>query len=376
MTFDVIIIGAGIVGSACALECVQAGLKVAIVEGEKPGAAATAAGMGHVVAMDDTPAHLALTTYSRSIWQQQAATVLPPDAAYQSRGTIWVAADDEEMVEVHARLAKYEAAGIPVELLSAHRLAKEEPNLRDAIAGALFVPGDGICHPPAVAAFYLAEARSLGAQLSTSRAIAAAAGKVRLANGSLLQAAKIVLAVGVECDLLPALPIRKRKGHLVITAPRPGFLHHQLVELGYLKSAHKTDKDSVAFNVQPRPNGQVMIGASRQFDNEDPGVDVHILHRLLARAYQYMPGLAEIEIETVRTGFRAATPDKLPLIGPATGLSDDPSIWLAAGFEGLGITCSPGAAKLLVDSILGRDSSIDRTPYLASRFAHQPQEAA
>lgn len=376
MTFDVIIIGSGIAGSACAMECAQQGLKVAIVEGDKPGAAATSAGMGHVVAMDDTPAHLALTTYSRSVWQEQAATVLPPDASYQARGTIWVAVDDEEMVEVHTRLAKFEAAGIPVELLGANRLAKEEPNLRDGLAGALFVPGDAICHPPAAAAFYLAEARRVGAQFYASRAISAAAGKVRLANGSLLQGAKIVLAVGTECDLLPSLPIRKRKGHLVITAPRPGFLHHQLVELGYLKSAHKVESDSVAFNVQPRPNGQIMIGASRQFDNDDPGVDVHILHRLLARAYLYMPGLAEIEIETVRTGFRAATPDKLPLIGPATGISDDPSLWLAVGFEGLGITCSPGAAKLLVDSILGRVSIIDRTPYLASRFAHQPQETA
>ena len=372
MTFDVIIIGAGIVGSACALECTQAGLKVAIIEGAKPGAAATSAGMGHVVAMDETPAHLALTTYSRSIWQQQADSILPKDAAYQSRGTLWVAVDDQEMVEVHARLAKYEAAGIPVELLGATRLAKEEPNLRDGLAGALFVPGDGICHPPAAAAFYLSEARRLGTQLFHSKAISASTGTVRLANGSLLQAPKIVLAVGVDCDLLPGLPIRKRKGHLVITAPRPDFLHHQLVELGYLKSAHKLDQDSVAFNVQPRPNGQVMIGASRQFDNDNPEVDVHILHRLLARAYSYMPGLSEIEIQTVRTGFRAATPDKLPIIGPATGLSDDSSLWLAAGFEGLGITCAPGAARLLVDSLLGRDSSIDRTPYLAARFAPQP----
>jgi D-hydroxyproline dehydrogenase subunit beta len=64
----------------------------------------------------------------------------------------------------------------------------------------------------------------------------------------------------------------------------------------------------------------------------------------------------------------------LPLVGPAAGLSDDPSLWLAAGFEGLGITCSPGAARLLVDSILGRESAIDRTPYLASRFTNRTHQ--
>jgi glycine/D-amino acid oxidase-like deaminating enzyme len=365
VSFDVIIVGAGIVGSACARECALAGLKTAIVEGAKPGAAATSAGMGHVVAMDDSPAQLALTAWSRGVWQAQA---LPASAEYQTRGTIWVAADDEEMAEVHKRLARYEAAEIGVELLGATGLAKAEPNLRGGLAGGLFVPGDGICHPPGAAAFYLADAQRLGASLYLSRAVSAAECRVVLADGTELTAPRIVLAVGVECDLLPALPIRKRKGHLAITAPRPGFLHHQLVELGYLKSAHKVDADSVAFNVQPRPNGQVMIGASRQYGNEDPGVDAHIVKQLLARAYSYMPELASSEIDLVRTGFRAATPDGLPLIGPAAGLSDDASLWLAVGFEGLGITCSAGAARLVVDGLLGRESPIDRGPYLAARF--------
>jgi len=368
VSFDVIIVGAGIVGSACARECVLAGLKTAIVEGGRPGAAATSAGMGHVVAMDDSPAQLALTTYSRGVWQQQAATVLPDAAEYRTRGTIWVAADDEEMAEVHKRLARYEAAEIEVELLGAARLAEEEPNLRSGLAGGLLVPGDGVCHPPAVAAFYLADARRLGAELYLLRAVSAAEGRVGLADGTELEAARIVLAVGVECDLLPALPIRRRKGHLAITAPRPGFLHHQLVELGYLKSAHRVDPDSVAFNVQPRGDGQVMIGASRQFGSEDPGVDAHIVEQLLARAYSYMPGLASVAIDHVRTGFRAATPDGLPVIGPAAGLSDDGSLWLAAGFEGLGITCSAGAARLVADGLLGREPAIDRRPYLAARF--------
>ncbi len=372
---DVIIIGAGIAGSACARECALAGLKTAIVEASQPGAATTSKGMGHVVAMDDTPAHLALTAYSRKIWQEQAATVLPRAAEYQSRGTVWVAADDEEMVEVHARLAKYEAAGIEVKLFGAARLRKEEPNLRPDLAGALFVPGDGICHPPAAAAFYLADAQRLGAFLFLSRAVSARNCRVELADGIVLEARHIVLATGIDCDLLPSLPIRKRKGHLVITNPRLDFLNHQLVELGYLRSAHREDADSVVFNVQPRPNGQIMIGASRQYGNEDHGIDQPIVDQLLARAHSYMPALAHIPIETVRAGFRAATPDKLPLIGPATGLSDDESLWLAAGFEGLGITCSPGAARLLVDGILGRESAINPAPYLPSRFAH-PQEKA
>jgi glycine/D-amino acid oxidase-like deaminating enzyme len=210
----------------------------------------------------------------------------------------------------------------------------------------------------------------MGATLLRGRALRAADGRVGLADGTSLSAAKIVLATGVECELLPALPIRKRKGHLIITRQRPGLVHHQVVELGYLKSAHAVEEDSVAFNVQPRPNGQIMIGASRQYGCDDPGIDEHMVRQLRERAASYMPAVAGLEVASVRAGFRAATPDKLPLIGPAKGLSEDGSLWLAAGFEGLGITCAPGAARLLVDGLLGRVSRIDRRPYLPLRFAN------
>ncbi len=364
---DVVIVGAGIVGCACARECARAGLRVALIEGGVPAGGATAAGMGHVVVMDDSPAQLALTAYSRNLWQDEMPS-LPAPVEYESRGTVWVAADDEEMADVYTKQVTYEKAGIASEVLDAAGLALQEPNLRKSLAGGLLVPGDGVIYPPAAAGFYLGEAQRLGARLYLSRAVSASRGRVVLADGTELEGERIVLAVGADCDLLPSLPVKKRKGHLVITDRYPGFLHHQLVELGYLKSAHKVAADSVAFNIQPRQTGQLLIGSSRQYDAEDAQVDAAILRRMLERATSYMPGLASVSAVRVWTGFRASTSDKLPLIGPAAGLSDDPSLWLAAGFEGLGITNAPGAARLLVDQLLGREPKIDTAPFLPSRL--------
>jgi D-hydroxyproline dehydrogenase subunit beta len=191
---------------------------------------------------------------------------------------------------------------------------------------------------------------------------------VRLEDGTCLGADRILLAVGTECDLLPALPVKKRKGHLAITDSYPGFIHHQLVELGYLKSAHKVAADSVAFNIQPRLSGQLVIGSSRQYGSDDPAVEPAILKEMMDRARAYMPKLVDVSILREWAGFRAATVDKLPLIGPALGISSDPTLWLVVGFEGLGITSSLGAARLLTDGILGRASAIDSTPYLPSRI--------
>jgi glycine/D-amino acid oxidase-like deaminating enzyme len=368
-SFDVVIVGAGIVGSACAGECAQAGLRVGLVEGNTPASGATAAGMGHLVVMDDSPVQLALTQYSRSLWRQLLPQ-LPSAVEYESRGTLWVAADDEEMVEVHAKRAKYAAAGVVSEVLNASQLAAEEPNLRAGFAGGLLVPDDAVIYPPAAATFFLRQAQALGATcMFGSDAISASDGEVRLADGTRLHGDRIVLATGASTTLLPSLPIKSRKGHLVITDRYPGFLHHQVVELGYLKSAHSHQADSVACNIQPRRTGQILIGSSRQYDNLHPAVDAHMLESMLQRARFYMPGLAKLSALRAWTGFRASTPDNLPLIGPATGLSEDESLWLAVGFEGLGITNAPAAALLLADQMLQRTSAIDTAPYLPQRTA-------
>ena len=167
--------------------------------------------------------------------------------------------------------------------------------------------------------------------------------------------------------LTPELKIKKRKGHLVITERYPHFARHQLVELGYLKSAHRTDTASVAFNVQPRSTGQVLLGSSRQFDTDGDGVDNGILQRMTARAFRYMPKLKELQAVRIWTGFRPATPDNLPYIGKIPGYKN---VYAAAGHEGLGITTSLGTAELLADEIMGREPAISAAPYSPARPMH------
>jgi len=177
----------------------------------------------------------------------------------------------------------------------------------------------------------------------------------------------LVNAAGADAVACTAgLPIKKRKGHLVITDRYPGFVQHQLVELGYLKSAHSLTTDSVAFNVQPRQTGQVLIGSSRQYGNEDSNVDQALLAAMLARAALYLPAVQSLSVLRVWTGFRAATPDKLPLIGPLPG---DSTVWLATGHEGLGITTALATAELLTAAFTGSKPAIASKPFLPERFA-------
>src|SRR5579864_7925278 len=109
--FDAIVVGAGIVGAACADELARRGLRVAVVDRDVVGSGATAAGMGHIVVMDDSEAQFALTRYSQRLWQALRLE-LPADVEYEECGTIWVAADDEEMQEVERKRGYYSARAV------------------------------------------------------------------------------------------------------------------------------------------------------------------------------------------------------------------------------------------------------------------------
>ena len=362
---EVIIVGAGIVGAACALELSTEGLRVLVIDEGFPSAGSTGAAMGHIVVMDDSDAQFAITRYSQILWDD-LRDQLPASVEFDPCGTLWIAADEEEMREVRRKFDYYRERGVNAEILDSRQVRDAEPHLRTPLAGGLRVPGDSVVYPPCAADFLLKKARALGARVIQCQPVASIGKNIaRLADGTVFAAGFIVNAAGQSAPKLsPGINIKPRKGHLVITDRYPNFLHHQVVELGYLKSAHSLTADSVAFNVQPRKTGQILIGSSRQYGAENSAVDESILSRMLQRAFEYMPDLNFVSAIRGWTGFRPATPDKLPLIGPSP---QDPSVLVAAGHEGLGITTSLATAKLVCAQILGQRPAIPIQPYLPSR---------
>lgn len=362
MNADVIVIGAGIVGAACAHELARAGLDVLVLDAGLGGA--TQAGMGHLVVMDDNPAELTLSHESLKLWHDWAPR-MNADCAFATCGTLWLAANDAEMALAEDKRRCLQAHGIACELLGAAALAAAEPALRPGLAGALRVSGDSVVYAPNAARWLLAQApRAITFEQAEVAAINGS--RVRLADGSWRSAGAVLLAAGIEARrLCPDLPIRPKKGHLAITDRYPGTVHHQLVELGYISSAHHSDGASVAFNVQPRPTGQLLIGSSRQFDTTDPAVEAPMLARMLGRALDYLPALAGLNTVRTWTGFRAATPDSLPIIGRHP---QQPGLWLAVGHEGLGVTTAPATARLLAAQLTGAALPFDAAPYGMQRF--------
>jgi len=361
---DLAIVGAGIVGAACAYAAVEDGLRVAVVDARAPASGTTATGMGHVVVLDSSPAELALTRYSQRLWAELGPH-LPPGAGFRSLGTLWLATTEAEVAAAERKARALHGVGIPAEVLDAEEVAMTEPMLRDGLAGGLLVPEDLLVDPPSAARYLLEIVRSKGGRIISGRAVRRVEPGALLGDDGLeLRARGIVNAAGVRApDLDPRIPIAPRKGHLVRLAGGRGRLRHQVVELGYATGVGSDDPVSIALNLHPRADGSVLVGASREWGVVDPAVDPAIVARLRARAQEFAPGLGAWSEVDAWTGFRPASRDHLPWIGP---VPDAPGVWIAAGHEGLGVTEALGTGRLLVDQFAGRTPSIPPEPYRPS----------
>jgi glycine/D-amino acid oxidase-like deaminating enzyme len=332
---DVLIVGAGVVGAACALALSREGARVLVIDADFVGGGSTAAAMGHLVVMDDSEAELQLSAYSRRLWAELSEE-LPPDCEDERRGTLWVASAPEEMDAVHEKRERYVRHGIAAEVVDERALAEMEPHLRRGLAGALHVPDDCVLYPPAAARYLAARARELGAEVRERCMAASVDGRtVRVSERAgaeyLVSAGAVVNAAGIDAPrLTPGLQIIPRKG-------------------------------------------QLLIGSSRELVGRDPEVNRELLASMLRRAIEFMPVLEHCNATRAWTGFRPATPDALPLIGPWEGAE---GVWIAAGHEGLGITMAPGTGALIADGIMGRTPAIDPTPFAPGRSMPAAAEPA
>lgn len=362
--FDLIVVGAGIVGAHCAYLASQRGRKVAIIEPEVIGGGVTAASMGHLVRMDDDPAELALARYSLQLWERYRDIA---EAEFSRCGTLWVAATEREWQAVPGKMQRLAAAGIASEAIDAHALRQLEPGLAHDLLGGMLVPDESVVYPPRICDWLVRQAVAAGAcLLQGRRVVEVGAEQVELDDGSRLGGPVLVAAGTASPRLLPELPMHLRRGHLAITDRYPGTLRHQVLELGYADSAHGHDDVSVAFNVQPRPTGQLLLGSSREHDQHDPGINPDVLRRMIERALRYLPALGALKVIRVWTGQRPCTRDGRPYIGAVPGRRN---VWVASGHEGLGVATSTGTAQLLLDLIDGNTPAIDPTPYDPARVA-------
>lgn len=364
LSYDIVVIGAGIVGCSIAETLSERGFKVAVIEDKAIGSGATAEGMGHIVVLDDNDQLLKLSKRSKELWIERSKQ-LPETCEFFQPGTLWLAESEEEMEHVEGKKKRLAEFDIQASLLSKDALLKREPNLSTRFFGGMVVEDDAVLYPPVAAKFFLDNAIRNGAELIKARAKSIEEGCVHLDDGRSIKCNTSINACGAMAhDLSPEIEIIPMKGHLMITDRYPGYINHQLLAVGYQSSAANVNSDSFAFNIQPRKNGQLLIGSTRQVGDLGRDIKTSVLYNLINCLRDYIPGIVDLQVIRTWTGFRAGTSSKLPLIGSHPSIKGH---MIASGHGGLGITNALGTAEIIADTLEGKTPKIAIEPFLPKK---------
>jgi D-hydroxyproline dehydrogenase subunit beta len=404
---DVVIVGAGVIGAACAYYAARAGLAVTVVDRGPVAGGTSGAGEGNILVSDRAPGpELSLALLSSRLWRELAAD-LGDVFEYEPKGGLVVAGTDAALNGLREFAARQRAAGDvdAVEVAGTAGLAGYEPYLAPGFAGGMFYPQDAQVQPMLAAAHLLRAARERhGARLLTGvtvTGVLTSGGQVtggqvtgvRITGartgprggefgggefvGGEIRAGAVVNAAGTwggDTARLAGvhLPIRPRRGFILVTEPLAAradgpLIRHKVYTAQYMANvvSDEAGLESSAV-IEGTRAGTVLIGASRERVGFDRTISLPVLRRLARQAIALFPALAEVTAIRAYCGFRPYSPDHLPVIGADPRA---PGLLHACGHEGGGIGLAAATGYLISQLLTGASPEIDLAPFRPDRFA-------
>jgi D-hydroxyproline dehydrogenase subunit beta len=394
MAADVVVVGGGVIGAACAYVLSSRGASVTLVERSE--LAAGASGRNHGLLFVPTEPELVEMAARTVPLVREVAEASPLRVPFDDPpiGFLVVAADQDDVADAREEAQAAQANGVEVKHLPGHRLSEVEPALAgDLVDGWLLRDGRRL-DPAALTVALAAGARERDAEVRTHLTVRALLAEGRRIVGVMtdhgpLSAGTVVLAAGpwTAALLRPLgihLPIAGVRGWLVHLGPGPGS-PRVIVERGgwhtlsgggtfraeappapVLRAAEVAEGrlgPDLGTLLQPNPDGSVLLGGSLQAalspEPEEPSVPRQILRRAIALA----PRLAEHPVLGAWWGLRPSTPDVLPAVGELR-----PGLVVASGHGAKGVILSGGTAELVAATVLGDPPPFDPSPFDPRRF--------
>lgn len=379
VTVDVLVIGAGMVGSACAYHCAEAGLRVAVVDRGPVAGGTTSAGEGNILVSDKEPgAELEMALLSVQLWAALGERIGADRLELEPKGGVVVAQTAEAAAGLAGLTAAQRVDGVEVSDVSAAELAELEPNLTREVSAGAYYPQDMQVQPMLAAAELLRQARVRGATVRTGcEVLGLRRGPDGAVIGATTSAGEIsarytINAAGTWGGEVAAMagvnvPVLPRKGFILVTEPLPpAVVRHKVYSADYVANVASGDAGlETSVVVEGTRAGTVLVGASRERVGFDRTVSVAVLQRLAAQAIGLFPFLSDVTLLRSYLGFRPYCPDHLPVIGEDPRA---PGLVHACGHEGAGIGLSAATGHLIAQVLTGEKPDLDLAPFRPDRF--------
>lgn len=361
---EVLVVGAGVMGCASALELARQGARVRVLERSVPGAEASSAAAGMLAAQVEAHApgpFASLCFASRDrfgAWADELKARTGIDIEHRVCGVTRVAFDEasEQAMIEHATWQR--DAGLRVELLSGEQARAKEPALSSAVRAAGWFPDEARVDPPRLLRALRIAAERAGVVFTTGalvRRVVVEDGRARgveIERGEILGADHVVVAAGSWSNLVPGVPLDAGA-----VRPARGQIVELLVGIPPLRGLVWGDKAYLS----PRDDGRVLVGATMEFVGFERAVTAGAVRDLLGAAIELVPGLAAAELSRCWSAFRPWTPNELPLIGP----TPVENLWLATGHFRNGILLSPITAEIVAACVRGDAPPVDVSAFRA-----------
>ncbi|AOS63763.1 NAD(P)/FAD-dependent oxidoreductase [Actinoalloteichus hymeniacidonis] len=375
---EIVVIGAGIVGAACARTLSRLGHRVRILDRGPAMTGTSASCEGNLLVSDKGPgAELDLALAANAGWPAIVAELADelgpafPAVEFEKKGGLVVATTEAGAQPLIDFAAEQRAAGVDAQVVSDRQARELEPDLTPDFTAAVYYPQDCQVQPVAVGEALLASARRHGAEIRTGVEVLGGIRRrdrlvgLRTSQGD-IPADAVVLAAGpwsgeVSDRIGAPVAVRPRRGMVLVTTRMPHRIFHKVYDGDYVGATQSADAAlQTSSVVESTAAGTVLIGSSREQVGFDPSIRVDVLREIARKAVTLFPFLSSVPVMRAYGGFRPYLDDHLPLIGADPRL---PGLWHASGHEGAGIGLSVITAQLLAADLFGGPAPLDPTPF-------------
>lgn len=368
-TFDVAIIGGGVIGASIAFELTGAKLRVAVFDRQEPGREASWAAAGMLSPAPESPRDLPLVPLGREslrIYPEFVSSIEESSgqsARLTRKGTLEVFGDASGEEERDRRVSECCRLGLVAQPVALDEARAWEPTLGEGARAVAWLAEEGTVEPRSLTNAVVAAAERRGSEIHANCPVT---GLIRegnrctgvIAGGERISAVHIVVAAGSfssqiadESGLFaryaPTRPVRGQMIALKPDGPSPRRVLRS--ERGYLV---------------PRQDGRIVAGSTSEHAGFDKRVTPEGMRKIFEAVLELCPQLAGAEVVETWSGLRPGTADDLPILGP-TAIE---GLIVATGHYRNGILLAPVTAKLVREWIVAGRTEFDADAFSPLRF--------